>query len=629
MPYGIIDKKVTGIGATTLELKAPRNSIIVVPTKSLASSKCTSHNLSSTNKALYVGSKITGHKEATPKRISNYLQSKQQYRKLLVVADSLPKVLTAIGKENYNDYFLMIDEADALQADSLYRPALENALDNYFEFNPDNRCLVSATIKEFSHPKLKGEAYLSIGYSSNPVRNIRLIHSNCVNLKTFYEIKRIYTQTKGNIVIAYNSLRDIQAIISLFHDTMKADCQIFCSEKSKDNAGEYYTVLENGKLEKRITFITCAYFVGVDIDERYHLISVSDNKQSLNYSMLSIEQLIQISGRCRDSKGLLSDTIIFSTREYVKVDLKQFFASQEKRANWIVKMYNLLNADDYAHEPEISPLCEQLSTDIEKRGEQESLARKNIYGEFEIAWLNLDALKEQEYLKELYSDEYEYQKILERKGWKTVLKKAYFSKEHKDVIRLKEAEKKIKGERKINDAENVDGMIAILKVSGFNEDIFRTLKRNATRETEQFIASLYELHKYVDKDFLIDELKKTSDKRILNSLNNKIIFKALDDTHPFKMDIVNTFKVNQKYEPDFIDSEMYRIFNYHLKIEIEQGKGIKYLRQFFKAERTRSRDKQSKGNPYEIYHLYAPDIVAVATSSLDKKANLRKYLKLI
>lgn len=39
MPYGLIKKNRTGIGATTLELKADRNSIIVVPTKALASSK--------------------------------------------------------------------------------------------------------------------------------------------------------------------------------------------------------------------------------------------------------------------------------------------------------------------------------------------------------------------------------------------------------------------------------------------------------------------------------------------------------------------------------------------------------------------------------------------------------------
>ena len=38
-PYGLIKKNRTGIGATTLELNSPRNSIIVVPTKTLAYEK--------------------------------------------------------------------------------------------------------------------------------------------------------------------------------------------------------------------------------------------------------------------------------------------------------------------------------------------------------------------------------------------------------------------------------------------------------------------------------------------------------------------------------------------------------------------------------------------------------------
>ena len=39
LPYGLIDKSITGLGATTLEMKAKRNSIIVTPTKNLAYSK--------------------------------------------------------------------------------------------------------------------------------------------------------------------------------------------------------------------------------------------------------------------------------------------------------------------------------------------------------------------------------------------------------------------------------------------------------------------------------------------------------------------------------------------------------------------------------------------------------------
>lgn len=53
MPHGIIDKKIPGIGATTLEINSGRNSIIVLPTKALAYSKHKQHS-----HTLYVGSSI-------------------------------------------------------------------------------------------------------------------------------------------------------------------------------------------------------------------------------------------------------------------------------------------------------------------------------------------------------------------------------------------------------------------------------------------------------------------------------------------------------------------------------------------------------------------------------------------
>ena len=60
VPYGILNKTITGVGATTLELiNQLRNSIIVVPTKSLAFSKSNWANLfHGENSAFYVGSSI-------------------------------------------------------------------------------------------------------------------------------------------------------------------------------------------------------------------------------------------------------------------------------------------------------------------------------------------------------------------------------------------------------------------------------------------------------------------------------------------------------------------------------------------------------------------------------------------
>ena len=85
--------------------------------------------------------------------------------------------------------------------------------------------------------------------------------------------------------------------------------------------GEYYIELKGNRLPKQITFITSAYFVGVDIDEDFHLISVANTQKT--QSLLSIEKIIQIAGRCR--KQLLSDTIIHNYLPVKKrVDVQKY-----------------------------------------------------------------------------------------------------------------------------------------------------------------------------------------------------------------------------------------------------------------------------------------------------------------
>ena len=162
-PHGLIKKNRTGIGATTLELNSPRNSIIVVPTRALAYEKAASSKIegeSDKYRVLYVGGDITGF--VVPE-ISDYLMdSSIRYKKFIVVADSLPRLLRIIGKEHYKDYFLMIDEIDSYQYDCSYRPNMENVMDYYFQFPISHRCLVSATIGEFSNKDIVEEPIINV-----------------------------------------------------------------------------------------------------------------------------------------------------------------------------------------------------------------------------------------------------------------------------------------------------------------------------------------------------------------------------------------------------------------------------------------------------------------------------------
>ena len=113
IPFGILNKNRTGVGATTLEIEAKRNSIIVFPNKSLAYSKSKTKD-----SLLYVGSPIGDSTSIiSPKDIKKYIDEIDQrrsdgeevYKKFLVVADSLPKIYEVIAtkKESFDSYFLL------------------------------------------------------------------------------------------------------------------------------------------------------------------------------------------------------------------------------------------------------------------------------------------------------------------------------------------------------------------------------------------------------------------------------------------------------------------------------------------------------------------------------------------
>ena len=325
VPFGIINKTITGLGATTLEImNQERDSIIVVPTKSLAYSKCKSANLSKGDGyALYFGSPIKEIKSnVTPRQVQAYLNSNNHWKKkFLVVADSLPrliKILESNGIDVYHNYFLMVDEIDTMQADSAYRPKLEDVMDYYFKFDWKHRSAVSATLNDFSNPLLENESRVTTRWKDNPKRNIDLIYTNYVDDTTVEIIRQKLTDNPNDkILVAYNSLDGILNILEQLSkkgivDVNKSNCGILCSERNNDKVKEYLedadnVINEEAYLQKKIVFMTCAYFAGIDIQDQCHLITITSRLQPFTY--LSIRRMEQIAGRCRN--GNLSETIIY------------------------------------------------------------------------------------------------------------------------------------------------------------------------------------------------------------------------------------------------------------------------------------------------------------------------------
>ena len=594
MPHGLVDKKIPGIGATTLEINSKRNSIIVFPTKALAYSKHSKHP-----NTLYVGSEIKGEKEkVTNQQIEEYL-AKDGYKKLLVVADSLGRLLGIIGK-NYKDYFLMIDEIDVLQTDNNFIPQLENVIDYYLMFPLKNRCMVTATMKEFINPLLKKECKFSITWIYNARRDVKLLHTNNT---TQTVIEEIISHPRDKIFIAYNSILQIQNILSTLDEETRKECAILCSEASIKEAGEYVApkLGDNDTLPARINFATCCYFTGIDIEDSYHLITVSDVRRS--HSMLTLDRMTQIHGRCRKDNGVLSETIIYNTLGYVSVmeSMEKYTATLLNKAQKVLKVLesaDTISQGDYTLTDLFAIIKEAIREKAQERiagNELINLTRKDIYGKNVPAYLNIDYIIER---TDLYASYFMPETLKEVLG-KQVNIISYKSLPHGVSPEQNSIEKTNKdAQNKLTDSyiqEAIDNIKVLSTTGQLNDNTLHLYIRQSRSRTKIFLERFIKLYKYVDLDSLLHQLWeiRTSNSIAYKNLNNAVMYWALDEEHPFKVAIRRSFTLNKSYSASEIQEILAPIVQYHLHKVLKPRKYVALLKSIYATDRT-------SGNKYTI-----------------------------
>ena len=589
MPHGLVDKKITGIGATTLEINSKRNSIIVFPTKALAYGKHSKHP-----NTLYVGSEIKGEKEkVTNQQIEEYL-AKGGYKKLLVVADSLGRLLGIIGK-NYKDYFLMIDEVDVLQTDNNFRPQLENVIDYYFMFPSKNRCMVTATMKEFNNPLLKKECKFSITWTYNARRDVKLLHTNNIIQAV---IEKVISHPTEKVFIAYNSILQIRNIIASLDEETRKECAILCSEASIKEAGEYFApkLGDNDTLPARINFATCCYFTGIDIEDSYHLITVSDVRRS--HSMLTLDRMTQIHGRCRKVNGILSETIIYNTLGYVSVmeSMDSYAVTLLHKAKKVLKVIE--SADDIMQgDHTLTDLFAMVKEAIREKAQERiagneliNLTRKDV-----PAYLNIDYIIER---TELYST-YFMPETLKEVLSKQVKIISYNSLNYDVSPEQNIIEKTNKdAQNKLTDSNIQDAIkyIKTLSTTGqLNDNTLYSYTRYCRSKTKIFLERFIKLYRYVDLDSLLHQLWeiRTSNSVVFKNLNNTVMYWALDEEHPFKVAIRRCFTLNRSYSANEIQDKLTPIVQYHLHKVLKPRKYVALLKSMYATDRT-------SGNKYII-----------------------------
>lgn len=643
-PYGLIKKNRTGVGATTLELKSRRNSIIVVPTKTLAYNKAKQSKIVGTRnkyKVLYVGSKIVGFNVPT---IEEYLADETiTNKKFIVVADSLPKLLDKIGKDNYKDYFFMVDEVDSYQYDAWYRPTLEDVIDYYFEFPPMQRCLVSATIGSFSNKKIEEEPVIDVTFNQPQPRNIKLLHTNNVITTTVRQISSIIERDpNAKILIAYNSLRrGILQIIESLDEELKSRCAILCSTQSKTYAGEYYSDIIEESLPNQITFMTCTYFVGVDISERFHLISVAEGLKNQLHTLLSEDKLEQIAGRCRHEEGLLSETVIYQSRgelvgtehllfpptpEAVELEIKEDAQVLIDYINTIPKLKDVYKGlNNWLNGIKIDAIIHN-SFKSYYSSSSVRLLREDIHNKIKPAYLNIDnILIQYNILNSLYLSEQALKESLQSQGhivtWENV--------EESEERLSSQVQDNLDEYIRVVEENEIDNIIEQLRRGNSIEERVRIANRyiiefTPSRNGKIVIDRFLELQNYVPFEALITTLPQLTTPSQYDRFYNSVIFWALSEEHSFKREFKRVFPLETPLSGNDIKGILDSFLSSNLGfIEgiINSGSNknaFGYLEIFCsKSDRIRNREL---GNPYfildyDVNNLGTPLINTISAST--------------
>jgi hypothetical protein len=616
LPHGIIDKKVTGVGATTLELKAKRNSIIVMPTKALAYCK-----YNAMQDALYVGSSYSELIQPSINDILDYIKNNNiQYKKIIVIADSLTKLIKAIEKVDkniYENYFLMIDEVDSLQYSNNYRPNISNTVDHYLKFKRHNRALVSATINEFSHPELKKESLTIFRYKETFKRKVQLSYTNRINELLANKVISIVNATDDKIAIAYNSISNILYTIKLLPLEIQNQCGVLCSDMSQADVGEYYTLTHNGVLEKKITFMTSSYFSGIDIYDKCHLITISNIEKP--FSTLILNTITQIHGRFRN--GLLSDSIIHNSfkektdKKWIYNNINKYRESliykAEKVIEFVDSINNLLqtnkekdariNLDLFNLFERIKDLIREKATEKLLGREEYTLIRKNTQNRNEIAYFNIDAAceKMRAYSK-LYSKSDAFKLLLENKHIVSFSEESF-----EDINTPKAGIKDIiyNNEIRANLIKLKETLIELLSQRRLDNSALYKLSLEAQSKYEkEFINRIRKHYEYIKVDILADRLIDIvfENSKSYRSLNNTIAFWILDENHPFKCNIIRSFEIDKKYNSIEIGKILQPIIEYHFNRKLSKARLVNIFNSYFKCTYTGGKYLVKKDNPLDL-----------------------------
>ena len=540
----ILSKRVPGCGATTLELKTNRNSIIIVPNVPVIQSK---EKKEPYPKGVY--------EDVTVSEVVTYLKENIRY-KIMTTPESFGKIKVACEKCNiniYSEFFLLMDECHQLVKDVDYRNFIVLPMADFFKFK--NKAMVSATPLGFSDPRLKKFDTLEVRADYDYQQEITVINAYNTT-KAIGEY--LESHQNGTVCFFVNSITQIYSIMR--HFKLLEDSTVYCAPKSVTKLKEGYDFTNaykewRAETMKRYNFFTGRFFSAFDLELIYKpdLVIITDPYLS-PYTMLDVDtDCIQICGRFR--KGVNSATHIYRVNPEIcvksKEQVEQDIHDLEIGYNTLRRYYK--NADSREDRMAFGQVI-----DIHP-------FRKYLYSDLTKNWFRIDCKVNEVLVEGKYKSELTVTDWYNDCHYFTPTFEVCNSNENDEKMEIIKSAHTLRDKRK--------KIVEILSQfeQPLSENAFDFI--NKIRKIDPFIVEAFELLGIKG----IEEQNYNQQK-----INEKIIMKQRRGNRAIRL-IMNSFKVGNSYTNDYIKDELTRIFD---MLEIHPERTVKgsMIKDYFQAE---------------------------------------------
>ena len=335
----ILNKTITGIGATYSEIKAPRNSIIIEPTRPVIYGK--------THDPKHKDDNLKGVCQGVYQdEIADYIETsirQNRWIKILTTPESFKKVQDAFeGLDidiRFDGYFLLFDECQKMVKDCDYRSDITLPMDLFFECR--DKAIVSATPPtQYADPRFNDFQMVKLCPDYDYRMDLQLYTTNNV-LQSIRELLGSLVSDERPVFLFVNST---DMILSLMKQLGVMDeSVVFCSEKSVDKlkSFKFRNAYEEWKESRiaRYNWMTSRFYSALDIElpEVPNVVMLTDCFTA-EYTMIDpYMDAVQIVGRFRNGVNKIYHISNFDYRNPIKSyeEIVQSVRSMKHAYEWV------------------------------------------------------------------------------------------------------------------------------------------------------------------------------------------------------------------------------------------------------------------------------------------------------